>query len=148
MQCFNCRLVSVDSEEKTVVLQNIQNDSSFKGAYFMSLFRALYLNNVRSRKQRFEICKEVFVTIPEVIYTKKYFYLLDELSNGINGLKASGLMSYWNAQEDKKIDNENSLKSLTLNDYKGCFFVLFSGFVIGLVLFLIEVLFKIVERCK
>lgn len=139
-------MFAIDSKEKTVLLHNIQNDPSFKGAYFMSLFRALYLNNLRSRKQRFEICKEVFVTTPEVIYTRKYFYLLDELSKGINGLKASGLMSYWNTQEDKKIDNENSLKSLTLNDYKGCFFILFSGFVVGFVLFFVEILLKMVKR--
>lgn len=137
------RIITVNSDNKSLVLSKIQNDPSLKGAYFISLFRAYYLNSIRNKEFLLNIGKEVIMSIPEVIYTQKYFYLLDGLSDKIDDLKASGLIELWHSQCNERVfqnnNDDNNPKVLTLHDFKGSFQILLCGFLISFAVFLLEV---------
>jgi hypothetical protein len=145
---LHLRLFPVNSTEKIFLLKNIDADSSFKAAYFMSLTGALYSNTLKPRNQRHKICKEIFITIPKVIYARKQFFLLDEISDKIEMLKASGLIEFWYYRDDKRVENTRNPKNLSLNDFKGCFIVLLSGFVVGCFALIMEIVLKFLSNFK
>lgn len=123
------------------VSKQIHKDANFKAGYEQSLLRAIYLNQLQPP---IYVCKEVFMTIPEVFYTKKDFYLLGELNRKIEMLKASGLIDFWSFQDINK-NTKNSKdtkipKVLSLNQFKGCFSVLFIGLGLTCVVFVFELL--------
>jgi hypothetical protein len=107
-------------------------DSTFKGAI------------VRSSSQimpKFRVCREVFVSVPVVIYTKKDFYLLDVINEKIEDLKASGLIEYWlliamNRKVKEKDLNEP--KVLSIQRLIGCFQILLFGYFLSLFVFIVE----------
>lgn len=112
----------------------------------MSLFRAHYYNRNNFESLPLNICRDIFLMIPEVIYTRKHFYLLDEINQKISHLKSSGLIELWHLQSLEKIITRKikltGPKVLTFKDLKGCFqIVLFSSF-LGLIAFVIEILMK------
>jgi hypothetical protein len=124
--------------------KKVPNDPNFKGIYEESLHKLRYMNQLQPLTLRKKICKEVFMIIPEVIYTKKDFFLLDEFNNKIETVKAAGLIMYWKEryiQEHKLNEKETkSPKTLTLNHFKGCFGILGLGTAIALFVFICEVL--------
>lgn len=128
------------------LLSKIKSDPNFKGVYLMSLFRAYFFNNVNSRNLSFHICKEVFLLIPEVIYTEKHFYLLEHINDKIDDLKTSGLIEFWHSQSVRKVAVKkiivNSPKVLNFNDFKGCFQIILCGSFASLIVFVVEILLK------
>ena len=86
-----------------------------------------------------QVCREHFVGIPSVIYTRKNFYLVKAMDDIIENLKSAGLIEYWYLQSfSKKIFKEKSddRKKLTFSHLSGCFqiwvagcFVSFLGFI-------------------
>lgn len=102
----------------------------------------IYQNQFLPFNLRKTICKEVFLTVPEVIFTIKDFFLLDELNKKIQMLEASGLIEFWGYKYiDKKhlnLKQSNEPKVLTMNNFKGCFGVLMFGAATSFVSFVFE----------
>jgi hypothetical protein len=111
----------------------------------------LYRNSLVPKKIQFTICREVVMSLPLVIYSRKHFYLLDELSKNIEHLKSSGLIDHWHRKGySKKFEAEESSgqRVLEVHDFEGCFFVVLCGFAVGVAVFCVEVLMGIVTRKK
>lgn len=126
------------------ISKRVHTDSSFKAGYEQSQIRALYFNQL---DPPVHICKEIILTIPEVFYTKKDFYLLDELNKKINMLKTSGLINFWGSENFKQTKlnskGQKQPKVLTLNQLKGSFYILLIGFVSSFLCFSFEYMNKI-----
>lgn len=127
----------IESKDKSLYLNKIQSDSSFKGAYIRSLPLALYTNQKLPKEKWFRICKQPLMSIPVVIYTVKDFFLLDEMNEWIEVLKSAGLIQYWSNQDIDmkylKVREESSLKPLNLEQLQGSFELLLSGYVLGFI---------------
>lgn len=85
---------------------------------------------------------------PDVIYTEKQFYLLEKLSEGIEDLKASGLIEFWyerGLRKFRKKKEENQRKPLSSEDVKGCFMIILTGITSSLIVFFYEVTHKIIK---
>jgi hypothetical protein len=108
--------------------------------------RILYENQNVPIKRRQTLCREVFKNIPAVIYTTKHFYLLEAINEKIELFKAAGLIEHWHSQTiDEKYLKENESgrpKVLSLKHLKSLFYVLFSGCVLSLVVFIVELVFR------
>lgn len=148
---FRIKKIKVD---ETQYIDRIGSDPNFKGAYGQSLIRILYFDQIspNRKKGRFKICKEIFLTIPVVIYTKKNFYLLDALNEKIDILKASGLIDFWHFQDiDERLLNVKETrdpKVLTINHLSGCFQILFLGYFASFVVFAFELLLVKVRKAS
>lgn len=111
------------------------------------LMKVIYLNQISSKEKRNHICKDVFMTISVVIFTKKDFYLLDEINNKIGMFQAAGLIDFWHNQNVNReiIDKDKRYPVvLTLNQLLSCFQLLFVGFLISFLVFILEIFLKVV----
>src|SRR4051812_41287435 len=73
------RLVVIESWTRVLnYMKQIKHDSFFKGAIGRSYPRLLYMNQLSSQDDQLFYCRDVLLTMPVVIYTKKSFYLLEE----------------------------------------------------------------------
>lgn len=110
------------------------------------MLKTLYSNQVGAKDSRLVICKEVFMTIPIVIYTSKNFCLLDSLSDKIEVLKSTGLILKWHYEIIKKdfmkADDVAQPKVMTVQQLLGCFKLLGLGCVTGVFVFVVECLLK------
>lgn len=121
--------------------------SSFKGAYITTLSGILSTNKENQYNYTFKICKEIFLTLPNVIYVRKNFYLTDAINLVISHLQSSGLIEYWNANDigkqsmwmKMKGDGDNGPKVISLEQLVGHFQLLGGGLLIAFITFLIEV---------
>ena len=103
------------------------------------------------RHEGLKICKEVIVTIPVVIYTRKDFYLLEELNERIGIIKNSGLIDFWNFQETYQVNDKTSAvenKKLTMDDLIGCFQILIFGLIASFASFVIEIILTTYRRVQ
>lgn len=127
-------------------MNQIRSDSTFKGAMGRPLMKVVYLNQMSSKENRNRICKDVFMTISIVIFTKKDFYLLDELNHQIGMFQASGLIDFWHNQDiNRGIVDENDSKIptvLTLRQMMCSFQILLIGLFVSLVVHVIELFLK------
>lgn len=101
----------------------------------------LYEDLKNNEKYHHQICQEPLMMISEVIYTRKDFYLLDEINNGIEDVKNSGLYDYWEEKSLKKSKarvNQKVSKILNLEHLKGTFGILLVGYLTGLASFIAE----------
>ena len=101
------------------------------------------------RHEGLKICKEVIVTIPAVIYTRKDFYLLQELNHRLSIIKNSGLIDFWNFQEMDQVNDKTSAvetKKLMMDDLIGCFQILIFGLIASFAAFVIEMILLIYQR--
>jgi hypothetical protein len=103
---------------------------------------AAYINQNAPEELRLAISKEAFMTIPLVIYCRKNFYLLDEINEKIEFLKASGLINFWHSQNIRKrfltVNNLNLPKILNIKQLSGCFHIVLLGTFVSFVVFLLE----------
>lgn len=114
----------------------------FKGAVASDIMNILFTNQQRPSHLRFKICKELLAFVPTVIYTKKNFYLLDQINKNIDLLKSAGLIDFWNYKliDKQKIKEEktNDLKVINLKDLTAVFIVLISGIAISYIVLIYE----------
>lgn len=82
------------------------------------------------------------MTVPVIIYTKKDFYLLDQLNDKIETLKAAGLIDFWFDQDiDKRLLTSKKTDGpmiLTVDKLLGSFQILLAGCFISFIVFVIE----------
>lgn len=130
--------------EKEFYLMKIRNDSSFNGAYGLTMSHILYFNQKSSRNSHVKVCKDIVMITPIVIYAQKDFYLVDAINDKIETFKAAGLIDFWRYQDlEKRIiidDDKKYPKVLTLNQLMGSFEILLLGFVGSSFVFCFELL--------
>lgn len=132
-----------DLGDKSFLFNQFLTNRNFRGAYGISYFKVLYINQFRDAESRYKVCKERVLSIPVVIYTKRDFYLLDALDKKIDAFKSAGLIGFWKFQEvDRFLKTKNSDDHHTLTFFQliGCFYVLLAGCVISFVVLFIEIL--------
>jgi hypothetical protein len=89
----------------------------------------LYLFNNKNIT-KVQVCREHFVGIPSVIYTRKNFYLVKAMDDMIENLKSAGLIEYWYLQSfSKKISKKmtDDRKKLSFSHLSGCFQIWVGG---------------------
>lgn len=132
-------IVPITIDEIAVQVNKIGDDSTYKAAYGGSLSVALYFNENNSK---FKICKQVFMTIPMVMYSLQNFYLLDAMNDKIEVLKSAGLVDFWLSRDIyKNISRAREViypKVLSFLHLRGIFDILLIGFAISLIVFMFE----------
>ena len=120
------------------------NDPTFKGAFFRSLTGILYQNQQNFNGTRYLICKEIFLTIPVVVYVRKRFFLLQPLNERIAMLEAGGLINYWHSliidERFLKVIESQEPSAIEIHHLSGGFFLLLFGCLISSLAFICEVL--------
>jgi hypothetical protein len=124
-------------------LEKMKTDSTFKGAYGGSITYFLYTNQNNAKTLKNNFCKDIFLTIPVVIYSKKDFYLLEAINEKIELLKSAGLINFWHYHQfiEKgilKLEKLEYPKVFTLKHFDGCFGIFMCGCAISLVVFGVE----------
>jgi hypothetical protein len=138
----------VNDEEMLALKNKIQSDPTFKAVFGESLWFTLLLDRVKPHELHQTICQEPFRTIPEVIYSKKDFYLLHEINAGIEQVKSGGLYDFWRTQfvdKSKMKKSQKVIKKLQLKHFEGCFGILLVGYLISIVVFGVE---KALEKLR
>ena len=125
------RAVIIPYDQILSTLKSIQTDPGFKAAWPRSLDVILYDNQMSSVENRLKVCKELLMTYPAVIYTKKNFYLLESINEKLNLLNAAGLIEFWHFQV---VD----LNFLKVGEEKSNLFCL--GLTVALIVFTLEVI--------
>lgn len=137
----------VPYEERAYYIDQLQNPA-FKGCLSHAYTEVLYMNNVNSINVF--MCKEVFMTIPIVIYIPKNFYLTEALNEKIDNLKAAGLIDYWNTmsfEKGKMTQRESTQpKVIKVQHLTGCFQVWICGLLLSSFVFWIENI--MIKFCK
>jgi hypothetical protein len=132
------RLISGSVSKIKKIQERISQDPDFLGVHDSTLLNAVYWNDQHDAYNQKNICKESLMTIPEVIYTKKNFFLLDEINDKLNHLVSAGLIEFWSFHRSKTL-NENSIpKALSFGQLQGGFGILAVGVIISLVAFVCE----------
>lgn len=99
----------------------------------------------------FQICREAFMLVPVVIYTKKNFYLLRTINEKIEIFKAAGLIEYWYSLSfNKELLTKHSIppKVLTFDHLSGCFFIWICGCLVSLLTLVFELMINYIKRRK
>lgn len=137
-------IVHVHPLDRSFYLSKIQSDPFFKGAYVRSLSITQYRNRISKKNRRFIICKEIFQTVPVVLYAKKDFYLLEALGGKLTIFRESGLIEFWHLQhlekKSKAFKSTHRPKVLDMDHLMGCFQLLYFGFVLSFVVLSLEIL--------
>lgn len=146
--CF--RVVRIKIKDTNLYLEKIQRDPYFKGVFGQSLDMILFWNQARPQAFRHKICKDIFLTIPVVIFARKNYFLLDALDEKLDILKAAGLIEFWNFQDVEKgilnFKESNGPKILTTRHLLGCFHILISGCIVSSLVFLLELSIILMRR--
>jgi len=98
-----------------------------------------------------QICRENFMAIPIVIYTRNNFYLLKAMNEKIEIFKAAGLIEYWYSlsfTQDFSKRAANPPKILTLHHLSGSFHVWAGGCLVSLFVFICELLTNKYKICR
>ncbi|KAL7016997.1 hypothetical protein ACKWTF_010216 [Chironomus riparius] len=91
-----------------------------------------------------QICRENFMAVPIVIYTRKNFYLLKAMNRKIETLNAAGLIEYWYSlsfMQDLSSHEVNPPKMLTFDHLSGCFEIWTGGCLVSFLSFIAEWMF-------
>lgn len=136
------RIEKFELNEKEFYMERVRTDPSYKAAYGISLLELLYLNQLKMKDSRYKICKQVLLTVPVVIYTRKDFFLIDALGSKVEKMKAAGLVEFWLFRDvDKDFLNYKGKTPpvvLTIARLTGCFQILLIGLTIASVVFVFE----------
>lgn len=138
------------SEEGNSVLRKIRSDPNYKGGQIEPLAKILYMNHLADimKEPRYQICKEVFMMIPIVIYTQKDYHLLNEINIKLQTFETAGLINYWSFERNfnRVHDIKQIRKALTLDHLKGAFQILWFGSLIGVIVFILELLSSVLTK--
>lgn len=139
---INFRTVLANTLEMQEYVELI-NKRSYNGAISYSIYDVWYLNqNINDPIHRFTTCKEILLSVPVVIFTKKDFFLLNVLNEKIERFQTSGLIEYWH----KKCFNGELLRSkpslipqvITIYKLLGCFQIWLGGLIVAVFVFIVE----------
>lgn len=83
--------------------------------------------------------------LPIVIYTKKDFFLVNEIDNEIEIFKSAGLIEFWDFKSNDHKVTGSMLNPLTLDHLNGSFQILLIGSVVSLIVFVMELLIPFIK---
>jgi hypothetical protein len=115
------------------------------------LTAVFYFNeeNFRKGEKLFTICKEVYKSYPVVLFARKNFYLMETINKKILLLQAAGLIDFWHSNSfDKRISRGQKVpdpQKLRLSHLSGCFILWSIGICSALVLFVFELVMKLMR---
>lgn len=131
-------------KDKRLYIKKLE-DSEFLGALADTHSTVLYNNQLGVNSTRSIICKEMFMTVPSVIYTTKNFYLIDAINEQIENFKSAGLVDHWDTKLlDRNIltiEDAKNPKVIQFRHVYGSFKILISGLIFCVTIFIVEVLF-------
>lgn len=142
------RLISSKTEQLETQLGKFHSDPLYKGAYVISELAVLYRNQKFTKEDsRLTVCRDVIASYPVVIYTRKNFFLLDELNEKIALFKSAGLIGLWQMEDiDRrflKIKESSNPEPLSVNHLMGSVYLLIMGYLFSLSLFLYEIIKRV-----
>jgi hypothetical protein len=85
------RFVGVSESTKSQILSDKAKDPNFKGVFGAPKRFILYSNQQKPKENRNVVSKEMFVSVPTVVYVKKDFYLLEAFNKKIEAFKSGAL---------------------------------------------------------
>lgn len=97
--------------------------------------------SIKSRQFPYNICKDNLISTNVVQYFRKEFYLKKVIDSKLGALISSGIIEKWISEYDFTNywkDLKKPPRVLTLNHLSGVFYLLITGFVISIFIFLIE----------
>lgn len=133
----------VSYAETMIQSKKIFFNSSYKGTVGQSLARLIYYFAISGSNLRRQVCKEIVYKAPIVIYTRKNFYLLDEINEKIGLFQSAGLILFWHSQYvdlQFQLKETNPPKVLTVDHLIGCFYVLLVGCALSIICLILEIL--------
>lgn len=108
-------------------MKEILSNPKFKGALFRTLTAVRFANQLHFNETSSLVCKEIFLTIPVVLYFPKNFFLTEAINKKIALLQAAGLIDYWHSQifdERKlKIIEDKQPRAMKFQYLSGCFYI-------------------------
>lgn len=138
-----CRSVIFDPEKREEITNKISTNPKFKGTLFRSLAGTLYNNQLHFNETKSLICKEIFLTIPVVIYFPKNFYLKNAVNHQLEFLHAGGLIYYWDIaiydERYRKVREDKHPRGMNIHGLSGCFYIYIITCCIACVAFVAEV---------
>jgi hypothetical protein len=141
-------MLKVSEPEGKNYIKRLTTDSSLKVTVARSSITAHYLNK-KSRSAKNAISREVFMTIPIVIYSRQDFYLLNSINEEIEKLKSSGLIDFWTYASIKR-DQSPTISSLPqalqVKHFKGIFYIVALGWTVSFVAAVCECFIKKLPR--
>lgn len=118
-----------------------------KNAVVDYLVRISYMNKQNQKNFTYKILKEYYFINNIVTYMRKNFYLLEEFDETIGHISASGLTSYWMAQQTifTPIETKPKISSLNLFQLEGIFTIWIYGLGVSMAMFFFEFVFHICQ---
>ena len=127
-------------------------DPRFKGAVASSLEQVLYINKLNKDNYTLTVCKQHMFTFQYGIYFRKNSYLEYEVNKKISAIRANGLIEHWaSSYVDIKYLNvlqpKTGPRKLNIAQLKGCFEAWFMGLGVGIIVFFLELLARLMNFC-
>jgi hypothetical protein len=141
-------MLIISEREARSYIVRLRNDSSLKVVIGRSLISSYYLNR-SNNVSRVSISREVFITLPVVVYTRKDFYLLNSINDGIEHLKATGLIDFWASEGFKRIKSvsrSSHPKVLQVRDFRGSLHLVVFGWIVSVFAVVCECFYKKLNR--
>lgn len=104
---------------------------------------------IREEKIKVHIMRQKVVTSPSVIFFKKFSPLVAAVNKALNRLHESGFSEKFYKDYAPTVVQkaEDSIESIKLAHYTGCYVVLITGWIVSFLLFVLEIIFdKVVRR--
>lgn len=139
-----CRAKFINFNEKSFYIRNLENPE-FREALIEQYSTIIFRNAFSVNITKSIVCKEIFMTIPSVIYTPKNFFLIDAMNEKIENFKAAGLIKYWHFRvfDDKsmfKVIESKTPRVIQMHHLLGCFQLWFYGLLLSILIFIKEIL--------
>lgn len=137
------RFIPVLYRDRDFLAEIIRHDPFVKKTFCESLALSVYYNQNSPKEKRNKLCKEVFLTIPIIIYVKKDFFLLGAMNKNIDFLSSAGLIDFWHAQDVRmeilREKESATPKVITITQLLGVFHLLYLSFLLSFLVFACEV---------
>lgn len=143
MICFHREIIVGGSLSQTF---KTFKKSNFKETFIVPLQTILQLNQQQTYNFTLNYLQnEVFATLSVVLYYQKNFILASAIDDVIQKLQSAGIIEYWhyNYFKRKKTVRESAKREkIKFEHLEGSFQILFGGYLVAVVAFLVEIALK------
>lgn len=124
--------------------------SNFKSTFIVPLQTILQLNQQQTYNFTLNyLPNEVFATLSVVLYYQKKFLFASAIDDVIQKLQSAGLIEYWHYnyfKRKKAVREQAKREKIKFEHLAGSFQILFGGYLLGIVVFLVEILVKVLFK--
>lgn len=151
-------------------IMNLTLDVNFKGSLMISLSEVLYRNQVHFKEFFYKVCRvgnlsltelpcltnvfqEFYSMTPVSMYFPKHSFLIENFNEKLMLFNSAGLIQYWaSAHMDMKYLNFNTAvlgpKKINFQNLSAIFQIFLGGLMLSFAVFLGEILWKKIRRCR